>query len=549
MGHSDDNVKIGLATIWAIGVGSALGGDFFGWQFVLYGGFGSAVGAVAFSAAFYWLYAGAITELAARYKTSGGSFDFVKAAIGRHSAALMAVLGLLKLILANSALALSISSYLVQGGMSKHLQVLCWIGTYGIFTVLDSVGVRQSANIQVMATALCVLILIFYAASSLTKFSFSYIKSGGLVHDGARGFFKGLPFSLQFFDGFEEVPLLMGYAIDPERTIPMAIIACYVTVSVIAALVLISGSGITPFNVVMNSDAPLMDGIELIYGTGTAISDFVAYLIVLGLVVNFFAFVLFASQQVQAVAEAGQLPEFLAYRHPVHGAPINASVCASIVGLALTAGFAFFFDEAQAQDILVTAALMPAVLGYALLLECIVRVRSVEALKDSDILVQRDIVRLGCDPGALRFQYGAYGARLAQMMCFVFAVGLLVLATVSKNFLYGLVILGFLGLATYAGMEAYAKGHIVLNEYSDDEKFYRSRSGDGDSCIDKTSKSSPREARLPRTGSGRNSSPTKNSTNNSNANPNGSPNPRYVSFGEEVDADEKDSSQQYSSYH
>ena len=39
-GKSDDEnaTKIGIWTIWAIGVGSALGGDFFGWQFVLWGG-------------------------------------------------------------------------------------------------------------------------------------------------------------------------------------------------------------------------------------------------------------------------------------------------------------------------------------------------------------------------------------------------------------------------------------------------------------------------------------------------------------------------------
>ncbi len=39
-GKSDDEnaSKIGIWTIWAIGVGSALGGDFFGWQFVLWGG-------------------------------------------------------------------------------------------------------------------------------------------------------------------------------------------------------------------------------------------------------------------------------------------------------------------------------------------------------------------------------------------------------------------------------------------------------------------------------------------------------------------------------
>ena len=52
-------------------------------------GFGSAFFAVLYSGVFYWLYASAITELAARYRTSGGSFDFVKAAMGKKYAALM----------------------------------------------------------------------------------------------------------------------------------------------------------------------------------------------------------------------------------------------------------------------------------------------------------------------------------------------------------------------------------------------------------------------------------------------------------------------------
>ncbi len=109
MTQSND-IKIGLGALWAIGVGSVLGGDFFGWQFILNGGFFSALIAVLFTAIFYWLYATAITELAARYKTSGGAFDFVRNVLGEKPAALMAILGLLKLILANAALSLSISS-------------------------------------------------------------------------------------------------------------------------------------------------------------------------------------------------------------------------------------------------------------------------------------------------------------------------------------------------------------------------------------------------------------------------------------------------------
>lgn len=268
---------------------------------------------------------------------------------------------------------------------------------------------------------------------------------------------------MQFFDGFEEVPLLMSYAIDPERTIPLAIVSCYVSIAAIGAMVLFSGAGITPFKDLIESEAPLMDGIDAVWGAQTFISDSIANMIVLGLLVNFFAFVLFASQQVQAIAEAGQLPEFLAYRHPIHGAPITASICASIVGLMLTAGFAFVFNEAMAQNTLVTAALMPAVLGYALLLECIVRIREVELKKQNQTLDRRDLMRLGDDPGALRFQYGAEGAKLAQVMCVIFVVGLLVLASTSVDFFYGLIVVLVLGVGTFAGMLKFINTNVGMD--------------------------------------------------------------------------------------
>ena len=448
-------------------MGSALGGDFFGWEFVLYGGFLSALIATAFTALFFWLYAGTITELAARYRTSGGSFDFVKIVFGQRTAALMAVLGLLKLILANSAIALAISSYLIQGGMPRNMQFVIWICTYSAFTFMDVIGVRQSANVQVLATILCVLILIFYSCSSLRKFSLTRIRDSGLFNGGVIGYFKGFPFALQFFDGFEEVPLLMGYAINPEKTIPQAIISCYVTVLAIAVMVLVTASGITPFSVLIRSGAPLMNGIEAVYGQSTIISDSVANLVVLGLLVNFFAFVLFSSQLMQAVAAGGQLPVFLSYRHPIHSAPINASICSSIFGLILTVSFSYAFGESAAQDTLVTAALMPAVLGYLLLLECIIEIREIEK-KGQGNMTEDDIIRLGKDPGDMRFTYGTYGARFAQGMCSMFVIGLLVLACISSEFRMGLILLVLFGSALLASMMKYMQ-HKIYNESAENE--------------------------------------------------------------------------------
>lgn len=449
---SEFDSKIGLPTLWAIGVGSVLGGDFFGWQFVLYGGFGSALLAVIFASIFYWLYAGAITELASRFKTSGGSFDFVNAALGKRSAALMAVLGLLKLMLANSALALAISSYLIQGGISSKFQFLIWFLTYFLFTFLDCIGVRQSANVQLAATILCCCLLLLYVLSCFTQFNMSHIKAEPLFYDGWSGFMKGLPFALQFFDGFEEVPLLISYTIDPPKTIPKAMLASYSTVASIGLLVLVSASGCNTASQLIKSEAPLMLGMDLVYGYGV-FSSSIAYSIVLGLLVNFFAFVLFTSQQVQAVAEAGQLPFFLSIRHSVHGAPINASICSSIFGLLLTSIFAAIFGEAEAQNTLVTAALLPAVLGYALLLNCIPRIRKIESKKNKNIQIStRDLRRLGDTTQILWFEWGTFGARFAQVMCFIFCVALMYLASTEKVFMYGVIMLLVIGFMLFGIM-------------------------------------------------------------------------------------------------
>jgi amino acid transporter len=396
----------------------------------------------------------------------------------------MAVFGILKLILANSALALAISSYIIEavGGLKTRYQYLCWILTYGIFTLLDIVGVRQSATAQVAATALCVLVLVLFSASCLSNFSFKVVREGGLIQDGMLGFMKGLPFALQFFDGFEEVPLLMSYAFDPEITIPKAILLSYATVAMIAIMVMVSAAGESTSTELLESKAPLMDGIDKLYGPDNALSNIIAAMIVVGLLVNFFAFVVFISQQVQAIAEAGQLPSILAYRNPRNGSPIVASICSSLVGLILTIGFVIVFGEEAAQNVLVTAALMPAILGYIIILEAIIKVRNVESRQYHEKLSPRDMLRIGYDPGPLRFVWGVIGARIAQIMCIFLAIALLVLAFCTVDFMYGLIVLGIFASIIYGLMYYYirlnkdGKGeHQVLSQLDDEDDMLKSQ--------------------------------------------------------------------------
>ena len=117
-------------------------------------------------------------------------------------------------------------------------------------------------------------------------------------------------------------------------------------------------------------------------------------------------------------------------------------------------GFSAVFGVDAAQYTLVTAALLPAVLGYALLLQCIVKIRVVEdRCNKGAMLIPRDLLRLGRNPAGLRYQYEGFGARVGQAMCLIFVGALICLATVSVDFMNGLFVIGLLGALLYGVMQ------------------------------------------------------------------------------------------------
>lgn len=489
---NNDEVKVGLPNILAIGIGAALGGNYFGWQFVVIDGFIPAVVALIFSTIFYILYTGAITELAYRYKTSGGTFDFCFKALGDKAAMMMAFFEVSKLLLSNSGYALCIAAYFTQLGMDVKYQFLSWIVVYAIITIFDSIGVRQSKTLQIVATTYCTLILVIYICSCLSRFSLENLESGGYVKGGTIEFLQALPFALQFYLGFEEIPLLMTYAKDPDTTIPRGVkIACCVMV-MIANSILVAGAGVSDAMDLMLDPAPLMVGFNVVYGQGSEASLFFGISIIIALLNNFFAFAVYSSQQIQAVAQAGYLPRLLAYRHPVHQVPVVSSISFSIAGLALTSLFEVTFGLTVAQNVIVTAALVPAVFGYIILLECIVRLRHLERdLENKTVTASLETLRqLGSDPGKLRWTPGVVGARVGQFICILFYVGLLILATgdsailPKEDFMWGHVVVGVLGFFNYIVMTCFRKLYIsaVISKERDVEEQINVEGGDTIQC-------------------------------------------------------------------
>ena len=79
---------------------------------------------------------------------------------------------------------------------------------------------------------------------------------------------------------------------------PRAITLTFITVGLLGFLIVIGGGGCSNPTELLNSKAPLMLAIDKLYGTGSVFADIIGVVVVLGLFVNFFSFVIYASQQV-----------------------------------------------------------------------------------------------------------------------------------------------------------------------------------------------------------------------------------------------------------
>jgi hypothetical protein len=79
---------------------------------------------------------------------------------------------------------------------------------------------------------------------------------------------------------------------------PRAISLTFLTVGLLGFLIVFGGGGCTSPSELLNSKAPLMLAIDNLYGTGSVFASIIGVVVVLGLFVNFFSFVIYASQQV-----------------------------------------------------------------------------------------------------------------------------------------------------------------------------------------------------------------------------------------------------------
>ena len=384
-----------LWSLWALGVGAVISGQFSGWNLGIgQGGWGGLFVASLIIAAMYFGLVFCLAEMSPDLPHTGGADSFARIALGNWGGFVTGLAESIEYIMTPAVIVYFIGAYL--GAIfetSASLQPLWWIGCYLVFVALNIHGAALSFKISVVITLLALAILAVFWISALPHADFSRwalnlgpgpdgalveLPAGGgpFLPRGWPGAFAALPFAVWLFLAIEELPLAAEESHDPKKDMPRALILGMCTLLVTAVLVMffnasIGGSGEGRMRgawSLATSAEPLLDGFRALYGAGAA--KLLALCAVVGLVASFHTIIFAYGRQIYSLSRAGYYLPFLSLTHGTRKTPHVAIYAGSVIGLSVLLAI-WFTRGAEAGGAIIGGTLLNmavfgAMISYAL---------------------------------------------------------------------------------------------------------------------------------------------------------------------------------------
>lgn len=311
--HSNPSLKKVLKPVhlWALAVGLVISGEYFGWNLGWdVAGTGGFLIATLFVTVFYITFIFSFTELTAAIPQAGGPFAYAYKALGPLGGLVAGYATLVEFLLAPPAIAFALGSYMHF--LHPSLSVLpVAIGCYVVFTLINFLGIKESAVFSLIVTLLAVAELLLFMGIVAPAFRWENFKQDAMPF-GWGGVFAALPFAIWFYLAIEGVAMVAEEVKDPQRTIPRGYIYGIVTLVLLALGVMIFTGGITNWHNLARIDYPLPEAISIVLGKQNDWTKIFAGIGLFGLIASFHGIIISYSRQLYAMARSGYLPEVLA---------------------------------------------------------------------------------------------------------------------------------------------------------------------------------------------------------------------------------------------
>jgi ethanolamine permease len=470
-------------SIWALGVGAVISGDFYGWNAGLTtGGIGGLLIATAIIAVMYYGLIYSIAEMAPTLPHTGGAYSFARSSMGPWGGFVTGLAENIEYVI-TPAVVVAAMALLMQEIVNDifslttvfwwNSEPFWWLVFYLVFVGINIVGIEITMRFTILVTVLALGILgIFYVSAIVSgaldpSLWFNIAKDGSHLPDGGgpflphgvSGIFKSLPFAIWFYLAIEELPLASEESVDPARDMPKAARWGMHTLLVASILTLFINSGVDggAFGIGA-SGTPLFDGFKGIFGEGMGAS-LLGLLGLIGLIASFFTIIYAYGRNTYSLSRAGYFPRFLSITHGTRNTPHVALIAGAVVGYVvvwLQWQVARGGGSAQVVAAILNMAVFAAVISYAL--QCL-----------SFILLRRNLPDI---KRPYRSPLGVPGAAIAGVIALVSLVSIFLNAAYRPG-VYGVAIYYVLGILYFAVV---GRHRLVL---SPEEEFAMTRGAHG----------------------------------------------------------------------
>lgn len=274
-------------------------------------------------------------ELSAYMPKEGGGYEFTYSLLSPYAGFLSGWMWVFSNIFVGGAVSLGFAQYLAAIFPFLEEAVLVVAAVVCLsFTMLNLVGVRQSAMVNNVLVVAKIIALAFFVV-----FGLGFLKATNYTPFAPRGYqgmLEGASLIFFAYGGYARVTTVAEEVKDPSRTIPKAILLALALSTIFYLFVGVVAVGIANWQTLEASQSPLADAIAvtgnsaavLVVSLGAMISTAsVLLMTILGL-----------SRMTFAMARNGQLPRLLSKIHPRFQTPYAAILITGLLSTAMVFG-------------------------------------------------------------------------------------------------------------------------------------------------------------------------------------------------------------------
>ena len=195
------------------------------------------------------------SQVARHVDKEGGVYEYGKEALNPYAGFIGGTLWTYGNIIALAAVSISFGGYLDALFSSKFPVIFIAAGIVISFGVLNALGIKNSAKTLKMIVAVNVSILVLFTIIGLFFFHPSHLTD--FFGKGGDGIISGAAIIFFAFSGFSRVTTVSEEVINPERTIPKAIIVSILISALLYFMISLAAVGLSTPQTLATSTSPL----------------------------------------------------------------------------------------------------------------------------------------------------------------------------------------------------------------------------------------------------------------------------------------------------